>query len=77
MYAHETERVFAREWLCVARAEDLPEPGSYLRLDVLGTPLVITRDEDGDLHALSRVCRHRFMDVLPPETTPGRAPSGA
>ncbi|MGI5532352.1 aromatic ring-hydroxylating oxygenase subunit alpha [Streptomyces syringium] len=70
MYTHETERIFGREWLCVARAEEIPEPGSYLRLDVLGVPLVITRDEEGELHALSRVCRHRFMDILPPETTP-------
>ncbi|MEV7614602.1 aromatic ring-hydroxylating dioxygenase subunit alpha [Streptomyces sp. NPDC089799] len=72
MYAWETERIFRREWLCVARAEEIPQPGSYLRLDVLGTPLVITRDEEGELHALSRVCRHRFMDLLPPETTPGQ-----
>ncbi|NXY93780.1 aromatic ring-hydroxylating dioxygenase subunit alpha [Streptomyces sp. BR123] len=72
LYAWEVERIFRREWLCVARAEDIPQPGSYLRLDVLGTPLVITRDEEGELHALSRVCRHRFMDLLPPETTPGR-----
>ncbi|MER6913574.1 aromatic ring-hydroxylating dioxygenase subunit alpha [Streptomyces sp. NPDC000594] len=70
LYAWETERIFRREWLCVARAEELPRPGSYLRLDVLGTPLVLTRDEEGEPHALSRVCRHRFMDLLPPETTP-------
>ncbi|MCD9194588.1 aromatic ring-hydroxylating oxygenase subunit alpha [Streptomyces albireticuli] len=71
-YGREIERIFRKEWLCVARADEVPEPGSYLRLDVLGTPLVITRDEGGELHALSRVCRHRFMDVLPPENTPGK-----
>ncbi|MFF8955360.1 aromatic ring-hydroxylating dioxygenase subunit alpha [Streptomyces sp. NPDC014894] len=72
MYAWEAERIFRREWLCVARAEELPGPGSYLRLDVLGTPLVLTLDEEGEPHALSRVCRHRFMDLLPPETSPER-----
>ncbi|MFD7629747.1 aromatic ring-hydroxylating dioxygenase subunit alpha [Streptomyces sp. NPDC059851] len=72
LYGREVERIFRREWLCVARAEEIPQPGSYLRLDVLGTPLVVTRDEEGELHALSRVCRHRFMDLLPPETTPER-----
>lgn len=70
LYEWEVERIFRREWLCVARAEEIPQPGSYLRLDILGTPLVITRDEEGELHALSRVCRHRFMDLLPPETAP-------
>ncbi|MEI5007707.1 Rieske 2Fe-2S domain-containing protein [Streptomyces sp. PmtA] len=47
-------------------------PGDYLRVDLPGDPLVVTRDEDGELHALSRVCRHRFMDVLPPESAPER-----
>lgn len=70
LYEREVERIFRREWLCVARTEEIPQPGNYLRLDILGTPLVITRDEQGELHALSRVCRHRFMDLLPPETAP-------
>ncbi|GGV10149.1 aromatic ring-hydroxylating oxygenase subunit alpha [Streptomyces spectabilis] len=66
----EQERVFRGDWLCVGHVSQVTGPGDYLRTDVLGEPLVITRDESGDLHALSRVCRHRFMDVLPPETTP-------
>ncbi|GHE84449.1 dioxygenase [Streptomyces longispororuber] len=66
----EQERVFRADWLCVGHVSQVARPGDYLRTDVLGEPLVVTRDEHGDLHALSRVCRHRFMDVLPPETTP-------
>ncbi|MEW2527124.1 SRPBCC family protein [Streptomyces sp. NPDC047071] len=66
----ERERVFRGDWLCVGHVSQVARPGDYLRTDVLGEPLVITRDESGGLHALSRVCRHRFMDVLPPETTP-------
>ncbi|MGW0482926.1 aromatic ring-hydroxylating oxygenase subunit alpha [Nonomuraea sp. NPDC003214] len=69
-HALELERIFRSDWLCVARADQLADPGAYLRLDLPGRPLVLTRDEDGTLHALSRVCRHRFMDILPPETTP-------
>ncbi|MEU6999762.1 aromatic ring-hydroxylating dioxygenase subunit alpha [Nonomuraea sp. NPDC046570] len=68
----ELERVFHRDWLCVARGDQVAEPGDYLRFDLPGRPMVLTRDEDGELHALSRVCRHRFMDILPPETTPGQ-----
>ncbi|MFH8990476.1 aromatic ring-hydroxylating dioxygenase subunit alpha [Streptomyces sp. NPDC017940] len=66
----EGERIFGSDWVCVGHVDQVAGPGDYLRTDVLGAPLVITRDENGDLHALSRVCRHRFMDVLPPETTP-------
>ncbi|MGA4837858.1 thioester reductase domain-containing protein [Streptomyces sp. G45] len=66
----ELDRVFRRDWLCVGHVSQVARPGDYLRTDALGEPLVVTRDEHGDLHALSRVCRHRFMDVLPPETHP-------
>ncbi|EPH39728.1 aromatic ring-hydroxylating dioxygenase subunit alpha [Streptomyces aurantiacus] len=66
----ERDRVFGSDWVCVGHVDQVARPGDYLRTDVLGTPLVITRDETGELHALSRVCRHRFMDVLPAETTP-------
>ncbi|MFE7777240.1 aromatic ring-hydroxylating dioxygenase subunit alpha [Streptomyces sp. NPDC057445] len=68
----ERERIFRGEWLCAGHVNQVAAPGDYLRVDLLGEPLVITRDEDGELHALSRVCRHRFMDVLPAETTPER-----
>ena len=67
LYELELDRIFRREWLCVARADEITGPGDYLAVDLPGLPLVITRDERGELHALSRICRHRFMDVLPPE----------
>ncbi|AKN72714.1 biphenyl 2,3-dioxygenase [Streptomyces sp. PBH53] len=69
-YRLEREHVFRADWLCAGHADQVARPGDYLRTKVLGEPVVVTRDEDGTLHALSRVCRHRFMDVLPPETTP-------
>jgi phenylpropionate dioxygenase-like ring-hydroxylating dioxygenase large terminal subunit len=64
LYEREVERVFRREWLCVARADQLPRPGSYLALDLLGEPLVALRDLEGELRVLSRVCRHRAMPVV-------------
>src|SRR5690242_5895422 len=50
--------------MCVARAEQLPNAGDWIALDLVGEPLVITRDPNGELHALSRVCAHRMQDVL-------------
>ena len=64
LYALEVERIFRREWMCVARAEELPNRGDYLSIDLAGEPIVVVRDDDGALHALSRVCAHRSMDVL-------------
>ena len=63
-YAREAESIFRREWHCVARVDQLPEPGSYLAFDLVGEPLVAVRDLAGRLRVLSRVCRHRWMPVV-------------
>ena len=67
VYDLEVERIFRREWLCVGRVDQVPNAGDYITADIVGEPIVVTRDVDGTLHALSRVCRHRFMDILAPE----------
>ena len=50
-------------WLPVARISELANVGDYRSIDLLGTPLLVTRDAAG-LHVLSRVCRHRGMPVV-------------
>ncbi len=36
-----------------------PRRGSYLATDAAGIPLLVTRDDDGELRAFLNVCRHR------------------
>lgn len=59
VFAMERERVFDRQWFCVGRSEELPEPGSFIQRDVPGDSLLLTRDLDGRVHAFYNVCRHR------------------
>ena len=47
IFALEKERIFCREWVCVARAEELAEPGDYRVLDVLGESIILTRNREG------------------------------
>jgi phenylpropionate dioxygenase-like ring-hydroxylating dioxygenase large terminal subunit len=56
--------VFRSQWLPVCRVEQVAQPGSYYSIDLLGTPLVVTKAKDGNLHVLSRNCRHRWMEVV-------------
>ena len=60
----ELKHVFEAGWLPVARASAIANPGDYRSVDLLGTPLVVSRDEHCAVHVLSRVCRHRGMPVV-------------
>jgi len=64
LYELEQAKVFRPGWQGVCRVEQVAEPGSYYSIDLLGHPLVVTRDHDGGLHVLSRICRHRWMEVV-------------
>jgi phenylpropionate dioxygenase-like ring-hydroxylating dioxygenase large terminal subunit len=64
-FAFEAKRVLEAGWLCVAHVSELKEPGSFLAINLLGEPLVITREANNAVHVLSRVCPHRSMDIMP------------
>jgi phenylpropionate dioxygenase-like ring-hydroxylating dioxygenase large terminal subunit len=63
LYADEVDRIFKRGWVPLCRLEQLPAAGSYYSIDILGTPLVVTRDRHDDIRVLSRNCTHRWMEV--------------
>ena len=52
-----------KDWLCMARLEEVENPGDYVTFRVMGEPMLIVRDEDGSVHAMSNVCRHRGVEV--------------
>jgi Rieske 2Fe-2S family protein len=58
LYKEEAERIFAQRWVCVGRAEQIPNPGDYFLAEVAGESLIVVRDPAG-LHAFFNVCRHR------------------
>ena len=64
LYALECEHIFRRDWICVGREELVERPGEFLSLELVGEPIVIVRDTHGTLHALSNVCRHRYMQLV-------------
>ncbi|WP_353473294.1 SRPBCC family protein [Salipiger sp. H15] len=62
--ALEQAHVFAKSWLCAGRVDALKAPGDYLTMEIAGEPIVVLRDRDGALRALSNVCRHRMSVLL-------------
>ena len=63
IYAWETEHVFFRDWIAVARAEELPEPGSFVLRDFFGENVILVRGRDQVVRAFYNVCRHRGTAV--------------
>jgi len=53
------ERIFFRDWMYVARADEAPEPGDFATVDVAGESVLLVRGKDGELRAFYNVCRHR------------------
>ena len=61
--ALEQDRIFAKTWQLVGHSEQVRLPGDYFTCTVAEEPLVVTRAEDGAIHAFSNVCRHRAGPV--------------
>jgi choline monooxygenase len=64
IWEKERRAIFGREWLMIGRAEELPEPGSYLTETIAGWPVFAIRNRDGELRAFHNVCRHRAGPIL-------------
>jgi phenylpropionate dioxygenase-like ring-hydroxylating dioxygenase large terminal subunit len=60
----EEEVIFRRSWIPIGRVDAVANPGDYFTYDLAGTPIVVSRDKQGTLRALSAACLHRFMPVV-------------
>jgi phenylpropionate dioxygenase-like ring-hydroxylating dioxygenase large terminal subunit len=60
----EFDRVFAKEWICVGRVEDIPNPGDFFTRTIVTEPLIVVRDGEGEIRAHVNVCRHRGCEIV-------------
>lgn len=63
IFAEEVEQIFHRTWMYVAHASEVPEPGDYVLRQIGRQPVIVSRDEDGQVHLLLNRCRHRANAV--------------
>ncbi|MBV9826545.1 MAG: Rieske 2Fe-2S domain-containing protein [Alphaproteobacteria bacterium] len=60
VYRAELDRLFlGPTWQYLCLADELPEPGDYKTSFLGETPVIITRGEDGEIHAMLNRCAHR------------------
>lgn len=62
--AAELEHIFSKDWYCVGRADALSAAGDYVSAELAGQPIVVLRDREGTLRAMSNVCLHRMSTLL-------------
>ena len=61
--AFEAEALFMKEWLCVGRAERIPNIGDWFTVTIVDEPIIIARNKNGEVCAMSAVCQHRAMQI--------------
>ena len=60
----ERNKLFLKDWLIVGRVEEFSKPGDFKAMEILGEPIAITRNQQGELKAFVNVCRHRGVAVV-------------
>lgn len=63
-YELERRGLFTDDWFFVAPVGEVGKPGDYSSIDIAGEPLLVTHAKDGVIRVLSRVCRHRHLNVI-------------
>ncbi|WP_169577599.1 aromatic ring-hydroxylating oxygenase subunit alpha [Sinimarinibacterium sp. CAU 1509] len=62
-FMREQRDLLGRTLIVAAHASQLAAPGDFLTLDLMDTPVLLTRDSDGKARAFLNVCRHRGATV--------------
>ena len=63
-FEREQRDLFGKSWGFAGMAEDISEPGEYLCVSIGAWPIIVIRDEQGDLKAYHNICRHRGTQLL-------------
>ncbi len=60
----ENRRILARNWVFAGADGDVPKTGDIKPIDIAGTPIFLTRGNDGEVRAFHNVCRHRGTQLI-------------
>ncbi|MBR9827026.1 MAG: Rieske 2Fe-2S domain-containing protein [Alphaproteobacteria bacterium] len=58
-FSKEKQAIFKAMPNIAAHSSQLAEPGSYLTVSLVGTPVLVARNKAGEVNAFVNVCRHR------------------
>jgi Rieske 2Fe-2S family protein len=59
----EKQNIFMKEWLCVARVEEVENPGDFFTTRIIGEPVLLVRNAQGQVNAFANICLHRGVEI--------------
>lgn len=69
----EREALWFRNWVCLGRVDQIPNQGDFVSVELMGEPLVMLRDRNGEVQVLSAVCPHRGNTIITGQGNCGHA----
>jgi choline monooxygenase len=60
----EDERIFSRTWQFAGHVTQISQAGNYITANAGSQPVLVVRDDEGELRAFRNVCRHRGSRLL-------------
>ena len=64
VFQKEKEILLFNKWSGVAFSKDIPNNGDALPINFLGFPLLVVRNQDGEVVVFQNICRHRGMILV-------------
>jgi len=59
VYRQEMSRIFDRSWIYLAHDSEIPAPGDYVVRQLGSAPVIVVREEGGQVRVMLNSCRHR------------------
>ncbi|ADG07540.1 aromatic ring-hydroxylating oxygenase subunit alpha [Kyrpidia tusciae] len=63
VYELEKEKIFGRSWVFLAHDSEIPHAGDYVVRYIADDSFIVGRAENGEVHVLYNMCRHRGMEL--------------
>jgi len=63
VYCHDLARVWRTGWLFAGHTCEVAKSGDFFMLEVDADSIIVVRGDDGAIHALHNVCRHRGSTI--------------
>ena len=68
IFQRERDQMFARLPAVAAHVSELPNPGDFVKREIAGRSILVTRDVQGEVHAFLNICRHRGTQLVDDES---------